>query len=147
MKRQIIVFYGLNILIPLMAGSLCYLSLRPDTYLSQAVYEVLGFEPDPIALQSFLPHGLQIFFRNHMCDILWAYALTFSIFAVWTDETSHMYPKVLLAVVFEAGIEFMQRIGILSGTFDIWDIFLEIGTTALAALLIKKHETTKENWK
>ena len=116
---------------------------RPDTYVSQALYNVIGVSVDGIITKDALPTWLLLFIRNFLGDISWAYALTFTIGYIWLTPGGRMIPVFGIVTIFEIGIEVLQKVGIIPGTFDWWDIFLEICITAFVMLLIKNLD--KEN--
>lgn len=138
------IFYCLNILVSLILGLAVYVCYRPDTYVSQFVYNVLGFSFDKIIHANVLPTWVLRFIRNYLGDISWAYALTFTICYVWLKPDGRMLPVFGIVATFETVIEVFQGIDIVPGTFDWLDIFLEICITAFVMLLIKiKHKESQ----
>ena len=135
------IFYCLNILVSLIFGLAVYVCYRPDTYVSQFVYNVLGFSVNEIIPVNVLPTWLLQFVRNYLGDISWAYALTFTICYIWLKPGGRVLPALGIAMAFEIVSEVLQRIDVVPGTFDWLDIFLEICITAFLMLLIKiKHK-------
>lgn len=130
-------FYALNISMSLVIGLIVYVCFRPDTYVSQVVYDVLGISPDVVLSATWLPTWLLLFVRNFLADIIWAYALTFTVCYILWDQSKSMLPIFGIVATFEICIEVSQKLGIMPGTFDWWDIFLEICITAFVMLLIK----------
>ena len=131
------IFYCLNILVSLILGLAVYVCFRPDTYVSHVVYNVLGVSVDGIIPTNGLPAWLLLFIRNYLGDISWAYALTFTIFYIWLGMDGKLVTAFCIVTAFEIGIEVLQKTDIVLGTFDWWDIFLEICITAFIMLLIK----------
>lgn len=131
------IFYWLNILVSLFLGLAIYVFFRPDAYVSQALYNVMGVSVDGIITKDALPTWLLLFIRNFLGDISWAYALTFTICYIWLTPGGRMIPVFGIVTIFEIGIEVLQKVCIIPGTFDWWDIFLEICITAFVMLLIK----------
>lgn len=130
-------FYIFNILISLVVGLIVYVCYRPDTHVSQIVYNVLGISADCIATIDVLPTWLLLFARNYLGDISWAYALTFTICYIWLGTGGRMIHVFGIVATFETGIEILQMVDIIPGTFDWWDILVEICITAFSMLLIK----------
>ena len=137
-------FYALNISISLVIGLIVYVCYRPDTYVSQAVYNLLGISPDIGGFVNWLPTWLLLFIRNYLADIIWAYALTFTICYILWNQKKSMFPIFGIVAVFEICIEVSQKVGIMSGTFDWYDIFLEICISALVMLVIKTKYKEKQ---
>ena len=134
------IFYCLNIVVPLIFGSAIYVCYRPDTYISQFVYNTLGISPNVGVFTDVLPAWVVSFIQNYLADILWAYSLTFTVYYIWRKQSSSSYEAFGIVIAFEFCIEFSQKPGIMSGTFDWIDIFLEVCITVLATLLIKSHD-------
>ena len=131
------IFYSLNILFSLVLGLIVYVCWRPDAFISQVVYDVLGVSPNIGAFLNALPDWAILFCRNFLADILWAYALTFTTCYIWRSIGKSMFPAFVVTATFEVCIEFFQKIGLMSGTFDWLDILLEVCVSAAIMLLIK----------
>ena len=69
--------------------------------------------------------------------MLWAYSLTFAVYVILCDHSQYMPKMLVTCFAFETGIELLQLVDVLKGTFDWWDIALEICATAMASLIIK----------
>lgn len=135
--KRIRVFTLINIVLPLAFGGLIYVITRPDTYISQWVYRVLHLSISSNVVKNVLPRWLWLFLCNFSADILWAYSLTFAVYAIFHDCSRCMYLVFTVCILFEAGVEILQLFGILNGTFDCLDIAFEICATAIASLNIK----------
>jgi hypothetical protein len=138
-------FYLVHTSIALLLGLFIYIVFRPDTYISKYL---LGYTH----LRTFSNYILVkdnciiLFTRNYLCDILWAYALTF---AAWTVGFSRVRREYLSlggsCILFELLVEIMQKFHIISGTFDILDILMEIAATWIALVIIMwKRERFKK---
>lgn len=143
-KNELIFRYFFNVIVPLVLGILIYIFVRPDTYISQCFYRVLNVLGQSSKRYVLLPRWIRILIGGYGADILWAYALTYAVFSALQDVTNSLLPVIMICVLFEAGIEFMQMFPAVSGTFDWWDIILEICATAIASLIIKKHREEKK---
>lgn len=142
-KRSNLIFYGGNIFGALVAGVLVYFLFRPDTYVSQVICSGLGIEW-PVGVIGVFPDWIVVFLRNYMCDMFWAYALTFAVGALLHDVLGSSFSVLLVCGIFEIVIELSQEIGIMSGTFDMVDVVLEICITAFVTLIIKLKKLKKE---
>lgn len=133
MNRKV-VFWGVNILLPIILGVTVYVLFRPDTYVSQFVYSQLGFNPK-ISI-AFVP--VSKFVKYYLCDILWAYSLTFSMIFILKNEKNKYKIALPVCIVFEIIIELLQLCRSLPGTFDFVDMFNECVTTILIIFICRK---------
>ena len=133
-------FYLWNMLVPLLLGTALYILFRPDTYIALFFYKLLDIEKQSLADTIVSSGWFGAVCRNFLPDILWAYVLTFGVGAVWRDAGGFPISTVIICAIFEAVFEFGQGIGLWSGTFDWWDIGLEICATVLAALIINSRK-------
>ena len=139
-KRGEKLFYGLNIIIPLVLGLIIYLLFRRD---SRLFVFISRFCSIPSSLNGSLPLPVEAFFRNFASDMLWAYSLTCSVIFVLGYSHKNMLITFLICVCFEIVIEIMQHTSFFHGTFDVLDIILEMFSTCLALIIIKKYEEEK----
>lgn len=143
-KRKHIFQTVINMVVPIILGACIYILARPDTYISQLVYRLWNIPAPSDTFRALLPNWIWVFFCNFAADILWAYSLTFAIYIVFCNSSINMLFVFAICVVFETGMELLQLFGILSGTFDWWDIAFEICASAIASLKIK-HTRRKSN--
>ncbi len=130
-------FYGVNIVIPLLIGLLLYVTFRRDAYVSILISKYLNL---PALSNSTLPEWLISFFRSFASDILWAYSLGFAVMLTLGYNRRNLVCSFFVCIFFEAFLEVLQKVGILHGTFDDLDILLEAVFICLALFNIKKHE-------
>lgn len=123
-------------MIPIVLGMVIYLLTRPDTYISQWIYH-LGISVSDPGRGGVLPKWLWMFLCNFSADMLWAYSLAFAVYLILCDHSKYMPITLVICLTFETGIELLQLLGLINGTFDWWDIALEICATAMASLIIK----------
>ena len=135
--KRIRIFTLLNIVLPIALGVLIYTITRPDTYISQWIYRIGHFSIPHYAVKDMLPLWLWMFLCNFSADILWAYSLTYAVYAIFYDSPRYMHLIFAVCILFEIGIELLQLFDILKGTFDFLDIAFEICTSAIASLNIK----------
>lgn len=130
-------YFMMNIAIPIIGGVFIYIIARPDTYISQWIYRLLGVSLSSEKLRVAMPSLFWIFICNYAADILWAYSLTFAVCIVLSDSLKNYLPIFIICIVFEIIMELSQLLDALPGTFDLWDIALEICATVIASLNIK----------
>ena len=132
-------FYLIHIIGCLLAGSLIYFSFRPQAQISAFLQNLFDYRPDPDWLQMTKEVGIFRFINNYVPDILWAAALSFAMVCLLGEGTRNYLFAAGLCVSAEAGVELMQKAGLLRGTFDLWDIVSEIITTGFVLLIIIYH--------
>ena len=116
-----------NAVCSLAAGALLYYLFRPRTlFLSWFPFS------GPFARISF-PGGMII--RCYLPDSLWCYAFSFSLFRLHLPSGKKAAYLSLLSFVFGCVWEFLQSIGVVSGTGDLLDC-VAYGVGSLAALCI-----------
>lgn len=135
-------FYFGNIAISLGIGTAVYVLFRPDTYLAHWGNGFFHAYTNDISgvirrMENTAP-ALVLFFRNFASDMLWAYALFFAVSFIEEGRKAVIY-----ATLFAAGIEVFQGCGMIAGTFDLWDIWLEWLAIA-AAWLVEKQNVKKQ---
>lgn len=140
-------FFSFHIGGALFVGLGCYLCFRPDTYISQSVYNLFGLEGEAFGLEGVVPEWARGFFCNFFSDMLWSYALAFTVYLILGAFNRSFVSTLFICAVFEVGMEALQKIGIISGTFDFWDIILEVFSTVIALLIIKLHFREKHHEK
>lgn len=110
-----IIYYSVNIIVPLICGVVIYVFARPETIVSQFIYD--GFHVNRniiIALPSFL--------TNYGCDFLWSYSLVHCIFLI-----SKSYKFTLsICISFSILAEVIQLLPTVRLVFDPIDILVEI---------------------
>ena len=77
------------------------------------------------------------FVRNYLLDMMWAYALVFTLFFIMGNKTAELLKILTIATVFSAGIEILQLTPFVRGTFDILDIIAEFFAGIAAGFIIK----------
>ena len=137
MKR----FLAGSSIIALVLGFFIYVFFRTDTYISEIVLSIVKVDPNEVMLGiSHFPKWIIAFLRNFSCDILWAYSLTVILSLVIGVDNHGLLKTFIICVLFESGIEYLQKINVISGTFDIADILFEVVVSVGTLLIIKKKE-------
>ncbi len=113
-KRNSII--ALNIVLPLVIGLLIYIFLKHGTYINV----LFNYESD-IYLTGFFGNAV----ISWATDILWAYSLSFLLFAL-SAPFKRKYPILITEIIFFIIMEMLQKYSIITGTFDIIDIAAEI---------------------
>lgn len=77
------------------------------------------------------------FIRNYFLDMLWAYALVFALSLIICRNAAQLWETFMIAFIFSAIMELLQITPIVQGTFDIWDIMVELIAELVAVFIIK----------
>ncbi|MBQ4571706.1 MAG: hypothetical protein IJA80_00335 [Clostridia bacterium] len=133
MKKKNLFLYA-NIIIPLFIGLVIYLFCYRNTYINSIFENYLGLSLPYLYFDNIIYH----FVTCWACDILWAYSLTFSLYFCFKPFTKPLRVTSVLSILFAVSIEVLQAVQIINGTFDIWDIILEISAISLAVIIIKR---------
>lgn len=141
MKIKGYMFAVLNALFPLVLGLFVYLFIQKDTQIWRFFNMLFGVSFEAIVWDGFT----YTFVVCWLCDILWSYALVFSLWLALRSYKNAVFISVLLAFVMGVAFELLQLFGIISGTFDLYDIILELIAAVLAAIIIKRRKTHEEN--
>lgn len=137
-ERQEKIVLMLSIVLALFTGLFIYVVFRQDTYVAKALLKIMNLRPFELnSTTTHIPSWCLNFIRNFACDMLWAYALTVALFLLIGTDRHGVNKTFTICVLFEVFMEYLQKIKVFSGTFDIVDIILEVVVSAAALLLIK----------
>ena len=128
LKRKAL--YAVNVIVPLTAGLLIYLTRSESTYVSDiyaSVFPRLPVISYPVVIKRFA------------CDFLWAYSLFFCLKLVFEDPSKgdHDIKVITVTAIAAVILEVIQISGRIPGTFDPWDIVTEMTAIAVALLITK----------
>lgn len=129
-QKKYIAFAVLHVLIPLCVGTGIYILVRPEAYISRiciAFYPWLGELRLRMCTDFF-----HMFLKNYACDILWAYALTMALLWYGKLVGQKLWKPALVSGGFAVLMEAMQLLPVIPGTFDFFDVVVEIFAGFLA---------------
>ncbi len=141
MKRRIV--FVANIILPLLLGTLIYWYTSPDVIFVEAVRSWCGDTGK--SGQGMVLGGLFRFVRYYLLDMLWAYALVFTLYFSIGNNAARLKMAFVIAVVFSAVMEVVQLSTIIPGYFDLLDILVEVVAETFAAFIIKNHYEEAKN--
>lgn len=126
-----LIYTLINVGIPLAVGGLIYFLFVPTADISKWLYNTLGcFRVET---------GIDLtgsFVTCYLADFLWAYAL-FNVVSVIQVNTvidfAYVFIETILLVCI---IETLQLTPLLNGTFDVFDIFVEVSGIMTAFIVI-----------
>ena len=135
--------YLLNIIFPLIGGLIIYLTKVENTYISDffAAFHIV---------KNHINYPPLI--RFYACDFLWAYSLFFGIRLSLGDELRGMNSinALLVATIVAIVLELLQIIKRVPGTFDVFDIVVELIAIVIAyicLIFIERRENYEEKQK
>lgn len=127
-------FLWMNILLPVMVGGITYYLISPEVFFVRQLDALLG---SGIHIENVGSQGTFFrWFRNYALDMLWGYALFFTLHLMVADDTAEWWKTFGMAAVFSAGMELLQIMPGVAGTFDVWDIVVEVLAEGIAAVVL-----------
>ena len=133
-KNRDRIFLWMNILLPVMVGGITYYLISPEVFFVRQLDALLG---SGIHIENVGSQGTFFrWFRNYALDMLWGYALFFTLHLMVADDTAEWWKTFGMAAVFSAGMELLQIMPGVAGTFDVWDIVVELLAEGMAALVL-----------
>lgn len=129
----------LNAVIPLIVGAMIYYFLSPDVKFVKFIDEIIG---KGVHFPSLLEDYFVVkFIRFYLLDMLWGYALVFSLSLILGNNAAKRKMILLIAVAFSTVMELLQLTPLVGGTFDLADLLVEGLSEVLAVFIIKiTHE-------
>ena len=128
-KTKKILFLISNAFVPLLLGLAIYVFMKNGTYINSFLGDEFNYSPKTV---------LGIFIANWFCDFLWSYALVFALYLVLSPFKNNLIFSCVTSALLGLILELLQGTNILSGTFDWWDIIIEIVAVIIALLNLKK---------
>lgn len=133
--KKTTLLYSAHIIFPLLFGIGIYVHSTGNTYFTEALNfilpECLTSPPKWDINSSFLLRVLRFYF----CDAVWAYSLTFSIAPFFGTSKIRVFFAAILCSFFCILLELIQMNPEFIGTFDFWDIIVEIITCFIAGII------------
>ena len=103
--------------------------MKNGTYINSFLGVEFNYSPKTV---------LGIFIANWFCDFLWSYALVFVLYLVLSPFKNNLIFSCVTSALLGLILELLQGTNILSGTFDWWDIIIEIVAVIIAMSIINK---------
>lgn len=135
------IFIYANISLPILAGSLFYYVTSPQVIFVQNIDRLLG-----VSLHVRMENTFVVNLRSYMPDMLWAYALVFSLMLVTGNKTAYVWKMFVIAGMFSTIMEVLQVTRCVKGTFDVMDIIVEIIAELMAVFIIKRHDMRRKSY-
>ncbi len=128
----------LHIMIPLLSGALIYILTDPNVLFVRMLSRQRDIPVLPVNSES----TVFLFIRCYLLDILWAYALIFSLYFI-LDKDMGLWKIFGIGFLFSTIMEVLQLTVVVPGTFDLWDILMEGVAELIAIFIIKNQEEGK----
>lgn len=114
-------------------GYIIYVFLRGDTIISRFTENLIGIKFAHNEKNDFPVYVI----KNWGCDFLWAYSFTSALLYFLRHGNRRFFTASAICIICGTVLELMQKCNILSGTFDVGDIFVEAAAAVVAAITIK----------
>ena len=134
----------LNIILPVLTGVLIYLMMSPSVLFIKETGVITGRDIHQSSITEDFP--LLYTIRCYLPDMLWGYALMFALFLSCGRDRKLVGFVFFLTAIFSVIMECLQLMPAVFGSFDSFDIAVEISAELLALIIINKTETGGE-WK
>ncbi|MGN0317844.1 MAG: hypothetical protein ACI4E1_07940 [Lachnospira sp.] len=135
-------FISANIAIPVIAGAVIYYLFCPNVIFVRAL-DCVFLKMAEIRNICSVNIPAVSFFRNYFLDMLWSYALVFTVFIFLKENGNSLKNTFFITATYAAALEFVQAIPGVSGTFDWLDILAEFLSEVIAIIFIKMHMRRK----
>ncbi len=126
----------LNIAFPLIIGMLIYCLASPDVIFVKYIDSFFGFSIDA---REILTGDAVRFIRNYLPDMMWGYSLVFALFYSMGGTRDSLGLLLFITVLFSVIMESLQLLPVITGTFDLYDMVVEIIAEFAAIFIIKRR--------
>lgn len=133
----------LHIICPIAVGSLIYSMASPDVIFIKKTADFIG---KTICISVFPADSVFLrLVRNYLPDMMWGYSLVFALFCIIGNNAAGVWKAFGIAFPFSAAMEMIQKASFVPGTFDVFDIFVEVLSETAAACIIYKLYSSRRN--
>ncbi len=135
-KKQIVLYSLITIVIPIFIGAALYYFFCPDVWFVKQIKNLLGEVEYNQATMEITP--LVAFIRNYFFDFIWAFALINALYISINNNAVPIKVSVFITVTLGIIMEVFQKLGFAKGTSDIYDIVAEGLGAIIGAYIINK---------
>jgi hypothetical protein len=125
-----------NIIIPICLGAGIYYLISPDVIFVKQIDYFIGCSFH-VSITNVNPAIIR-FIRNYLLDMLWGYALVFTVFYLLGNKAAVLWNAFIISFLFSVVMEVLQITSIARGTFDLYDIMVELLAEIVAVFIIRK---------
>ena len=133
-QKKVRRFVFLHIVLPILVGGILYLFFCPDVFFVKKVDDILNISRNENVLKESV---LGEMIRNYLFDIVWAYSLTNTLLIICGRDRKSKRIAIVIAALMSIGMELLQLMECIGGTFDIVDVLVEIVAVFVAFLAYK----------
>lgn len=133
--KQKIKWLIINSIVPVLVGAFFYYIFCPDVVFVKKIDDIIHLNA-----HCYLDNEIVAFSRNYLLDALWAYAFMNAIYFIMGDNIKGLIFCCCCTSILAVILEVLQLSQVLSGTFDIVDIIVELNSIGLATFLIKRRQ-------
>lgn len=129
-----------NISIPIIIGTAIYIIFSPNIYVTKYFWKMIHF-PNPFYDIDIMSMPIVIrLMRFYLCDALWTYSLTYSVISIiGKKDVKSIIKGCYISVAFLIVIEVAQIFMVLPGTFDYFDLLIQIITSIVTGIIYNKR--------
>ena len=127
-----IAFPATVIILPLVAGLVVYVVLRPGAIVSAFVYRFFGLSPLNLKTPD---NPFWNFINFYLCDFLWAFSLGAAVLLILGRGRFRALIAFAVCVAVSALTEICQMRGIIPGTPDVLDVVTESAGSFLSIII------------
>ena len=125
-------FYLLNIIFPILVGSILYYVFFPNVVFVQIIDKLFNIN---LHIAINLKQNIVFsFIRNHFLDMVWAYSFSFVAYLIIKNKSA-----IIISAIFCCLMELIQLFPNVNGTFDILDMLYETIAITIAFIIIEKR--------
>lgn len=136
MSRRSKCIIGLiTVVCPLIIGAIFYYLMCPSVWFVQQIDMWLDKQMREATFVSNSAFG--IIFRYYFFDLVWAFSLVSTLCIICGDSIKDMISAILFTTILGTLMELLQLVGMAQGTFDLWDIIVELIASMLGVLAVK----------
>ena len=129
-----------GVLLPIVIAGAVYYIFFPDVWFVRRIDELTGTGLHLSGGDLFMNRPVYRLLRFYGFDFVWAFSLSNAVRLILGDGKRTRVSAFLTASAAASATEFLQLFQAFPGTFDIWDIAVEIIGAFLATLMIKKQQ-------
>lgn len=134
-RRLYYIICSLLIITPLIAGLELYLVFRPDTYISRFLSSTGNLSIAGNMLITDSPWFCYLS-KNYLPDLCWAFSLEACLAVIFHNSERMIINSLIISAVFLSLMETLQVTPLIPGTFDVFDIGIELAAIVFSGIII-----------
>jgi hypothetical protein len=131
------IFLLCNVIVPIVIGTIVYCLIAPDVYFVEKLDSLFNICISSYHVDTHIQYIKVI--RNYLPDMVWGYSLMFALFICSGNNAVDLFRVFIVVVVFSIAMESLQLMNMVIGTFDVFDIMVEVLSEGAAVFIIQKY--------